>query len=134
MTIILLNFSHPLTPEHLEQLCALAGRPADLVINLPIQFEPNEPFEPQLRELMSRIPLSAEELQTQPLLLNPPSLNFITAMLLAELHGRMGYFPTIVRLRPVPGALPARFEVAEIINLQAVRDAARSRRTGGTGG
>ena len=31
----------------------------------------------------------------------PPALNFITAVLLAELHGRMGYFPAIVRLRPV---------------------------------
>jgi len=49
-------------------------------------------------------------------------------VLLAELHGRMGYFPPIVRLRPVPNALPPRFEVAEIINLQAVREAARTRR------
>ncbi len=40
----------------------------------------------------------------------------------------MGYFPACIRLRPVPESLPPRFEVAEILNLQAVRDAARQGR------
>jgi len=48
--------------------------------------------------------------------------------LLAEVHGRTGYFPTIIRLRPVAGVTPPQFEVAELLNLQAVRDAARVRR------
>ena len=48
--------------------------------------------------------------------------------MLAELHGRLGYFPPVLRLRPVEGALPPRFEVAEILNLQDVRDAARAKR------
>ena len=49
-------------------------------------------------------------------------------MRLAEGHSRIGYFPAIVRLRPLAGSLPPHFEVAEIINLQAVRDQARLRR------
>ncbi len=53
---------------------------------------------------------------------------FGAAAVLAELHGRCGYFPPVVRLRPVAGSLPPRYEVAEIINLQAMRDAARQRR------
>jgi len=40
----------------------------------------------------------------------------------------MGYFPPVLRLRPVKDALPPRFEPAEILNLQALRDQARSRR------
>ncbi len=48
--------------------------------------------------------------------------------LLVELHGRMGYFPPIVRLKPVAGALPPRYEVTEIINLQEVREQARKKR------
>jgi hypothetical protein len=48
---------------------------------------------------------------------------------LAELHGRMGYFPPVLRLRPVEQALPPRYELAEVINLQAVRDSARKERT-----
>jgi len=47
---------------------------------------------------------------------------------LAEGHSRIGYFPAIVRLRPLADSLPPRFEVAEIINLQAVRDLARQQR------
>ena len=77
---------------------------------------------PQLAALAAGIPLSAAELQTTPILVNPPSLNFITALLLAELHGRMGYFPPVLRLRPIPGSLPPRYEVAEVLNLQGVRD------------
>jgi len=60
--------------------------------------------------------------------LNLPSLNFIAALLLAELHGRMGYFPPILRLRPAEGSVPPRYAVAEILNLQALRDAARLKR------
>ena len=61
-------------------------------------------------------------------LVNPPSLNFSAAALLAELHGRLGYFPPCLRLRPAPDALIPRFEVAEVLNLRAAREAARTRR------
>ncbi|GAB4551374.1 MAG: hypothetical protein OHK0023_18220 [Anaerolineae bacterium] len=57
-----------------------------------------------------------------------PSLNFIAVILLAELRGRMGRFPTIVGLRPVTDMVVSTFEVAEIINLDSVRNAARARR------
>jgi hypothetical protein len=40
----------------------------------------------------------------------------------------MGYFPACLRMRPVKDALPPRFEVAEIMNLQTLRDEARKRR------
>ena len=126
--MILLNFAHPLTAEHLEQVRLRTGQEIERTVPLPVQFDPDRPFEPQLRNLMDAVPLSAEELQTQPLLVNPPSLNFITALILAELHGRMGYFPPVIRLRPVEGSLPPRYEVAEILNLQAIRDAARIKR------
>ncbi len=126
--MLLLNFSHPLTADHLAQIEALAGAQVEHVIEVAVQFDTAQPFVPQVQALLAQIPLTAEEWQTTPLLIVPPALNFITAVLLAELHGRMGYFPPIVRLRPVPNALPPRFEVAEIINLQAVREAARTRR------
>jgi hypothetical protein len=40
----------------------------------------------------------------------------------------MGYFPTILRIRPVPQSTPLRYEVAEVINLQSVRETARKLR------
>ena len=48
--------------------------------------------------------------------------------LLAELHGRCGYFPAHLRMRPVQGSIPPRYEVAEVLDLQAVRNGARKRR------
>jgi hypothetical protein len=126
--MILLNFSHPLTSDQVVQVEALSQQKIDRVLELPVQFDNDLPFFSQLQELMTRLQLSAETLQTEPILVNPPSLNFITALLLAELHGRMGYFPPILRLRPETDSLPPRYEVAEIINLQAVRDRARKKR------
>jgi hypothetical protein len=61
-------------------------------------------------------------------LVNLPGHNAVAALVLAELHGRMGYFPAVLRLRPVAGTTPPQVEVAEILNLQAVRDRARLRR------
>ncbi len=126
--MILLNFSHPLTAAQREQVEALAGRPLARVVELPVQFEPSEPFVPQLQALMERLEIPSAELQGTEVLVNLPSLNFIAGLVLAELHGRLGYFPPVLRLRPVAGALPPRYEVAEILNLQAVRDEARRRR------
>ena len=128
--MILLNFSHPLTPAQLEQVEDLTAQKIERVIALNVHFDSQQPFLPQLQELAGNIPLDAASLQSLPLLVNPPALNFITAMLLAELHGRMGYFPPILRLRPAEGSLPPRYEIAEILNLQAIRDAARLRREG----
>ena len=126
--MLVLNFSHPLTPAQLNQLEALTGAAVERVMAVASQFDVQQAFAPQMQALLASLPLSAEEWQTTPLLIVPPALNFITAVLVAELHGRMGYFPAIVRLRPLAGSLPPHFEVAEIINLQAVRDQARLRR------
>jgi len=127
--MILLNFSHPLTPDHLSQVESLSGQPITRVVDIPTQFDHAQPFPAQVEALADQAGLTPQEWQTTPLLVNPPSLHLIAVTLLAHLHGRMGYFPTVLRLRPVPGSTPPRFEVAELVNLQAVRDAARYRRS-----
>lgn len=126
--MILLNFSHPITPEQQAQIEALTNKTLAQVIPLPIHFDHEQPFLPQLREVLKTVAFTPEEWQTAPIIVNLPSYNYIAALTLAELHGRMGYFPPILRLKPVEGALPPRFEVAEVINLQAVRDEARKER------
>lgn len=126
--MLVLNFSHPLTPAQLAALEHLAGQPLARVVDVKTHFDHSQPFAEQVRALVDTIGLSPSEWQTTPLLLNPPSLHVITCALLAELHGRMGYFPPVMRLRPVAGSTPPTFEVAEILHLQAIRDAARGRR------
>lgn len=126
--MLLLNFSHPLTADHLAQVEAITGNTVERVVDQPVQFDIVEPFAPQVVALVDSTGLTPTEWQTLPLLVNPPSLNVIAVTLLAECHGRMGYFPPVLRLRVVTGSLPPRFEVAEIINLQQVRDKARGQR------
>jgi hypothetical protein len=40
----------------------------------------------------------------------------------------MGYFPTVLRTRPILGLTPRQFEVAELLDLQQIRDTARKAR------
>lgn len=126
--MLLLNFTHPLPPAQLDRLAELAGRPVVEVRERMAQFDHTRPFADQVAEMVNAVDLSPAQWQTEAILVNPPALAPIAAVLIAELHGRMGYFPAIVRVRPVAGSTPPGYEVAEIINLQAVRDAARQRR------
>ena len=129
--MILLNFSHPLTREQQAQIEAITDQPVQRAINAMPHFDERQPFEPQLAALLDQIELTAQQWQTEPVLVVLPALNFIAGALLANLHGRMGYFPHVVRTRPVEGSIPRRFEVAEILDLQALRAAARAARTAG---
>jgi len=126
--LILLNFSHPFTPEQLRQLEELVGNKIDRMIEIDAQIDPQQPIIPQVAAMADRAGFTPQEWQTLPILINPPSLNFSAVTLLAELHGRCGYFPPVVRLRPVANSVPPRFEVAEIVNLQEVRERARGKR------
>ena len=126
--MLIINFSHPLTDAQVARIGELAGRVVEGVMHFPTQFDHGRPFADQVRELLDGVGLSADTWQTTPLIVNLPSFALITAALLAELHGRSGYFPTVVRLRPVAGSTPPQFEVAELVNLQHVRDTARTRR------
>jgi len=126
--MIVVNFSHPLTDEQLARLESLGGQPVERTIEVSTKFDTAAEFIPQVVALADAAGLAPREWQTLPLLIVPPALNFIAVTLLAELHGRMGYFPSCVRLRPVEGAGPPRYEIAEILPLNAVRDRARRRR------
>jgi len=123
--MILLNFSHPLTETQCIQIESLTGEKISEVRHIPAQFDHASPFDEQIRALIDEIGLTFKEWQILPILINPPSYNFAALTLLAEVHGRMGYFPTIVRIRPIEGSTPTQYEVAEIINLQSMRDKAR---------
>lgn len=126
--MILLNFAHPITPDRLQQIGALAGQPVERVIEVHSQIDPQQLLVPQLMAMADAVGLSSEEWQTLPMLVNSLSLNFVTVTLLAELHARCGYFPAHLRMRPQSGVIPPQYEVAEILDLQAVRNAARQRR------
>ncbi|MDQ3918307.1 MAG: CRISPR-associated protein Csx15 [Acidobacteriota bacterium] len=126
--MLVVNFAHVLTPAHLAAVERLAGSAVSKVVEVQTQFDESRPFAEQVRALVDSAGLTPEQWQTEPLLVCLPSYNYAAALVIAELHGRAGYFPAVVRLRPVAGCTPPRFEVAEIMNLQAVREEARRRR------
>jgi len=124
----ILNFAHPLTPAQLQQIEELTGAAVERVMDIATQMQHGEPFDVQVRRLLNQIDPTGQLWQTEGLVVNPPGYAPAAAVLLAELHGRIGHFPAIVRLRPVAGSTPTRYEVAEVINLQAVRDRSRKQR------
>lgn len=126
--MLIVNFSHPLTDEHIRQITEMTGHNVDDVIDVRCQVDLQQPLVPQVVEIVNSAGLSPQQWQTLPIIVNPPGLSHITAVMLAELHGRCGHFPAILRIRPVPDAVPPRYEVAEIIGLQSVREKARKRR------
>lgn len=126
--MILLNFSHPISETQRADIERIAGQPIDQLIDIPVQFDNEAPFLDQILDLSDRLPLDSVSLQTLPILINLPSLNYIAAGLLVWLNGKMGYFPAIVRMRSRADRTPFVYEVAEIINLQALREQARKER------
>jgi hypothetical protein len=126
--MLILNFTHPLTPEQRAQIEALAHTSIEEVRTIPVQIDQDKPLEPQITAIVDAVGLSSEEWQTRPFLINPPGYAPAAFVLLAELHGRIGHFPSLIRLRPLPGSTPTTYEVAELINLQAIREEARRRR------
>lgn len=127
-TLIVVNLAHPLTLAHVERIEQLAGLRVREERGQMGQFDLSGDMAAQVSELVDGVGLTPDQWQGEPIIVNPPGYHYAAGLLMAELHGRMGHFPTIVRLRPISGATPTQFEVAELLNLQAVRDAARKRR------
>jgi hypothetical protein len=124
--VIVVNFSHPLTDEHKEQARLLLNVRIEEVIDVQVQFDHQRAFQAQAVDTINKTRLTSHQWQTKDIIVNPPGLAPAAAVVLAEIHGRMGHFPTILRLRPVHSEGAPRYEIAETINLQEVRDQARS--------
>ena len=126
--MILLNFSHPLSAEQLLIAESLVSSKFTSIIDIKTHLDHQTSFPSQVKKLVGAIPLTSQQWQHSKILLVPPSLSIVSCILLSELHGRMGYFPAVLRVKPVPGSTPPVFEPAEVLNLQAIRDASRENR------
>lgn len=127
--MLILNFSHPITPVQHAQLAAMLGTQPE-IRTIAVQLDHRAPLLPQIVAVVEAAALTPEHWQTTPLLINPPGYAPAAAALLAELHGRIGHFPALIQLRPLEGSTPTVYEVAEVINLQQVREHARTQRRG----
>lgn len=125
--MLILNFTHPLTDEHKAQIESLSGTSIDSIQTISVQIDQSQLLEPQIRALVESVQLTSEEWQMRSLLINPPGYAPAAFVLLAELHGRMGHFSTLIRLRPKAGPTTS-YEVAELLNLQTMRENSRTHR------
>lgn len=122
-----LNFSHPLSGAQIDRLGALAERQVQ-VDQITLQVDHEEPLGPQALAWLRAAGLGQAELSGAPLLVVPPGYAPAASALLAALHGLLGHFPTLVRVRPVREGNTTSYEVAELVDLQALRDQAREGR------
>ena len=127
-----INFSHPLTEDQKEQLNQHLGLKEDPdalnILDVRAQFDISQPFGPQVVALAGQVGLSPMEWQSERIVVLPPALAPAAILMLAELHGRMGYYPPCIRLTQRPGSTPPVFDVAELLDLNQQRQEARKRR------
>ena len=124
-SVTIVNFTHPLTPSAVREMAHAMNAPIASIIDEPLQLDSTRPFEEQVRQAVEFVGFTSEEWQTLPMIVHVPGLAQAAAAILSELHGRMGHFPTILRLRPKGQGSPTEYVFAELINLQDVRDRAR---------
>ncbi|MEI7769215.1 MAG: CRISPR-associated protein Csx15 [Chloroflexales bacterium] len=122
--LLLLNYSHAIPAVELARVAEICGATPEVRV-VATQIDRATPIAEVARALADAAGLSPEAWQITPLVVNPPALAPLALALIAELHGRCGGFPAMLNVRPVAGAIPTRYEVAEVVNLQTVRDAAR---------
>lgn len=116
--LIVLNFADPLTVAQQERIVALIGRSIDRLIEVPCQIDLQKPLSFQVVDLVNELGMTYTEWNISEIFVNLPNDSVVAAVLIAEIHGRMGYFPHVLRL----------FPAYEIINLWAQSDNAKYRR------
>jgi hypothetical protein len=120
--MILINFGAPFKPLQLSQTAAFLHEPVTQVIDLSFNIDFDQEVLPQFKKTMGKLKLSNAELCAEPVVINLPQQNYLSVMVLAELHARMGYFPPIIRTRLKSSGILPFYEVAEVIDLQAIED------------
>ncbi|MCL4298489.1 MAG: hypothetical protein KJ077_22320 [Anaerolineae bacterium] len=125
-----LNFSaHPLLPGQCREIQRLMGWPKLEVLGAELgNVAEGQAFTAEVIGCLDKIDLTPLEWQSQQLVVVAAGYAPAWSVVLAELHGRLGYFPDLVRLRPAPAKAGEKFEVAEIVSLREIRNRARSKR------
>ena len=106
-----------LSPEEIRDLSRVEEKEGVILLNFSHPFT-----QEQIRELEERIGRFVE------FVCPDGRIDEAAAVLLAELHGRMGHFPAIVRRKPSTETSVTVYAVAEVIDLAQVRDRARRHR------
>lgn len=94
--MLILNFTHPLTDEQRAQIKSKVKTSVAEVRDIPVRINERKRLGPQIISIVDTVGLTSQEWQTLPLLINPPGYAPAAFVLLAELHGRIGHFPSLI--------------------------------------
>ncbi len=127
---IILNFSgHPVLPGQLKAIEKILQWSSSQVIDVPVgTIAEDRNFIANIVKVIDKVDLSHVQWQAANIVAIPAGYSAIWSVVLAEIHGRLGYFPDVVHLRPSTLTVAEKYEVAEIMNLRQVRHASRGKR------
>ncbi|AZK60368.1 hypothetical protein Daudx_1836 [Candidatus Desulforudis audaxviator] len=127
--VIAINFSsHPLTSFQQEQLRERFHVHIEELIELPVHFLAQEDLKPQAKKWIEEVGLALEEWSEKNIVLILPGLAPGAATILAAIHGLRGGFPKILWVYQAPNDR-TQYEVAQVVDLQALRDMGREIRS-----
>jgi len=126
-SVRLVNFGHPITERQQRHIAAALGGVTPEIVDVDVFFDADQSIVGQAVELVDRAGVTPQRWQQGRIIVNLPGHSGLASVLLAEIHGRSGMFPTIVRLRR--RAVVNDWELAELIDLQALRERGRIRRS-----
>ncbi len=127
---LILNFSgHPVLSGQITTISKILDWPLSQVIDVQVgTIAEDKKFVDNILKVIEKIDLSAEQWQTANIVVISAGYSAIWSVLLAGIHGRIGYFPDVVHLRPGTIGSKEKFEVAEILNLREIRHSSRDKR------
>jgi hypothetical protein len=120
--MIFLNFSTKFRQIQVKQVENLLHESIDRIIDVSLQVDSDIEMLPQFLKLTKNLRNISNDLRNDVLVVNLPSQPYLAALVLAELHGWIGYFPRILRTQLRSSGLLPVHEVIEILDLQAVED------------
>ena len=126
--MIILNFASPLSSEHKSTIAALCGRKPQRVVDVATAFDESEPLAPQVRTMLDGLGLTSSDWQKQSVVVNLPQDPVAAALIVAEIAGRRGRTPSIIRWKR--SSTPSGAEPADVISLHEIRKEARHQRKG----
>jgi len=120
---IVINLSaHSLTEEQKNQIQQEVY--IEELIERPVHFDATGKLQPQIEKIVEDIGLTLEEWSSKQIYFILPGIAPGAAALLAYIHGLRGGFPKVIWIYQDP-ADPTHYIVAQTVNLQKLRDAAR---------
>jgi hypothetical protein len=117
--MLLLNFGSKIGQIEIEQINALSHDKITEWVYLPVDPYNQAPFQQQLSGLYKKAKLTNEDFMKQTLVLNLPASALNAAIILADIHGRTGKFPLVIRLRPAMFGIRVRSDVVDLLDLNS---------------